>query len=550
MSELQRQVLLAKYYRGLRFLVIDDFENFRMSLKQMVKTFGVEQVETANNGEAAVERCENVQFDIILCDYNLGSGKSGQQVLEELRYNGLLKHTGIFVMVTAETAKDMVLGALEYLPDAYITKPLTKAVLQKRLDRLIEQREKLKPINQAIDDDDIDKAIELLDVEIKSGTRYLLWCFRTLANLYYHRDEFELAKKVYERVLSKRDIGWARLGLGRVRAATGEVDEAVEDFTSILEENPNLIEAYDELAEAYLKLNRHKDAQRTLEEAVEISPHAFVRQQKLADVCAENKDVERAAGALKSTMKLGFNSVHDDPENYLNLGRCLAELADGDTSEQGRKRAKEAVHTMERVAKKFSQDPNVRMNAALIEARTHEGQGDKRKSEAAFSKAKTLMDANAHKTDAETQLELAKTLYSMGQTEDAEQLLSKLANAEKDNPKLIKQINELLDEPVSLQAKVRARKLNKDGIKSFENGDLDDAIASFTDALESTPKHPALNLNIVQVTLKMIDKKGATSELKNRCVDSLKNVSHIPEQHPQYKRYLFLKKKVDALVAG
>jgi hypothetical protein len=46
----------------------------------------------------------------------------------------------------------------------------------------------------------------------------------------------------------------------------------------------------------------------------------------------------------------------------------------------------------------------------------------------------------------------------------------------------------------------------------------------------------------------MIETKGAMADLKQRCVASLKNVSHIPEQHPQYKRYVFLKKKVGVLV--
>ncbi|WP_156490400.1 response regulator, partial [Oleiphilus sp. HI0086] len=139
MSELQRQIQLAKYYRNLRFLVVDDFENFRLSIRQMIRAFGVESIEVAGNGEDAVARCEHEEFDIILCDYNLGPGKSGQQVLEELRHNKILKHTGIFILITAETSKDMVMGALEYLPDGYITKPITKAVLQKRLDAMIEQ---------------------------------------------------------------------------------------------------------------------------------------------------------------------------------------------------------------------------------------------------------------------------------------------------------------------------------------------------------------------------------------------------------------------------
>lgn len=545
MSSQTSKVQLAKYYRNLRFLIIDDFENFRLSIKQMVSACGVEKIDTAISGEAALRRCEKEHFDVVICDYNLGDGKNGQQVLEEMRINGLLKHTGVFIMVTAETAKDMVMGALEYLPDSYITKPLTKNVLHERLDRLIEQRETLKPINIAIDEGDNQKAIALLTLEIKKETRYVLWCLRTLANLYYHDKQYEKSRKVYDEVLTKRDIGWARLGMGRVKAATGEIDEAVNDFSHVLEVNPNVIEAYDELADAYLKLNRPKDAQKTLENAVGISPHAFTRQKKLAEVCTNNSDVKAAVGAYKATMKLGFNTLHDAPENYLNLGRCLVEISEDDTSEEGKKRANEAVHTMQRVAKKFKDDPGVRMNAALIEARAHKGQGQERKSDEIFAKAKKLLREN--ETDPFTQLEFAKTLYSMGESDEAESILFKLANEQKDNPPLIKAINELLDEPVSLQAKVKARKLNKDGIKAFESGDLDGAIALFTDALECTPKHPALNLNIVQVTLKMIKDKGKTGSLVERCKTSLKNVQHIPEQHKQFKRLKFLEKKVAEL---
>lgn len=545
MSPQSNKAQLAKYYRNLRCLIVDDFDSFRLSIKQMVNSCGVEKIDTAISGEAALRRCQEERFDVIICDYNLGEGKNGQQVLEEMRTSGLLKHTGVFIMVTAETAKDMVMGALEYLPDAYITKPLTKNVLHERLDRLIEQREALKPINSAIDEGDDKKAIALLVLEIKKETRYILWCLRTLANLYYHDKQYEKSRKIYDEVLTKRDIGWARLGMGRVKAAIGEVDDAVKDFSHVLDVNPNVIEAYDELADAYLKLNRHKDAQKTLEDAVGISPHAFTRQKKLAEVCTNNNDVEAAAGAFKATMKLGFNSMHDSPENYLNLGRCLAEISEGDTSEEGKTRAKEAVHTMQRVAKKFKDDPGVRMNAALIEARTYEGQGDERKSDEIFAKAKKLLKES--ETDPYTQLEFAKTLYSMGESDEAESILFKLANDQKDNPPLIKAINELLDEPVSLQAKVKARKLNKDGIKAFESGDLDVAIALFTDALECTPKHPALNLNIVQVTLKMIKDNGKAGSLVERCRASLKNVQHIPEQHKQFKRLQFLEKKVAQL---
>jgi tetratricopeptide (TPR) repeat protein/AmiR/NasT family two-component response regulator len=545
MSELQRQIQLAKYYRNLRFLVVDDFENFRLSIRQMIRAFGVEKIEVAGSGEDAVARCEYEEFDIILCDYNLGPGKSGQQVLEELRHNKILKHTGIFILITAETSKDMVMGALEYLPDGYITKPITKAVLQKRLDGMIEQREVLKPINEAIDLGNIDRAIELINKEIRYETKYLTWCMRKLASLYYKKGDHEKASKIYKDILSTRDIGWARLGLSKVQVAQGDYESAINGLNKLLGSNPNLIEAYDCLAEAQLKNGKGRDAQKTLARAVEISPHAILRQHKLAEVCTKNKDIEGAADAYRQTVKLGHNSVHESPENYLNLGRCLSDLSEGDTSEQGKKQAKEAVHILGRASKKFKDDVNLQANALLIEARVHKGQGDAKKSENAMALAKEKVDVN--NATAETAIEFAKTLYSMGDESEAEKVLSDLAEKNPDNKAVLNNIEELLDEPVSLQKRVKARKLNKGGITAFEAGNLEEAITVFGEALEVTPKHPALNLNMVQVMLKQIRQQGGNPELKVKCEKCLDNVKHIPSQHRQYKRYQNLLAKVSAL---
>ncbi len=545
MSDLQRQIQLAKSYRTLKFLVVDDFENFRLSIKQMIRAFGVESIEVASNGEDAVARCEHKEFDVILCDYNLGSGKSGQQVIEELRHNKILKQTSIFILITAETSKDMVMGALEYLPDGYITKPITRAVLQKRLDGMIEQREILKPINEAVDIGNIDLAIQLINREMQSETKYLTWCLRKLASLLYVKEEYAAAQKIYEDVLSKRDIGWANLGLSKVYIALGRYDEAIENLTSLIKHNGNLIEAYDYLADAQLKNGKAKDAQQTLKKAVEISPFAILRQTKLAEVCEKNKDIEGAADALRSCVKLGYNSVHESADNYLNLGRNLSDLSEGDKSDQGKKLAKEALHTLGRAAKKFQDDVDVKTNALLIESRVHKGQGDDAKSLSTLEKAKNSMDMN--NSSAKTGLEFAKTLYSLGQESEAEELLSNLAAKFGDDQSIMNEIEELLDEPVSLQKKIKARSLNKDGIKAFEDGDLEEAILVFDEALAVTPKHPALNLNIVQVMLKQIKQQGGNPQLKQKCNVCLNNVKHIPSQHRQYKRYVFLRKKVDAL---
>ena len=127
-----------------KFLIIDDFENFRSSLRLMLSSFGANSIETASNAEKALELCKFDSFDVILCDLNLGAGKTGQHVLEELRIKKRLKRTHLFAMVTADTSKEAVLGTREFQPDAYIAKPVTRSTLEERLLQLLSQQMHLR----------------------------------------------------------------------------------------------------------------------------------------------------------------------------------------------------------------------------------------------------------------------------------------------------------------------------------------------------------------------------------------------------------------------
>ncbi|PIE43951.1 MAG: hypothetical protein CSA50_03080 [Gammaproteobacteria bacterium] len=547
MNQVQRQIRLAKIYRDLKILIIDDFENFRLALKQMLRAFGAQDIHTASNGENAIKKCETDRYDIILCDYNLGDKKNGQQILEELRFKETIKYDTIFVIVSAETAKDMVMGALEYLPDGYITKPINKDVLQKRLDLLLEQRAELADVIQALDQKNWQRVVNLCTQAIQNHSRYTTWCLRTQASAHYMLEQYEQAQKIYEEVLTKRDIGWARLGMGKVKLAQKQFDEAIDSFRSLLDKNPDEVDAHDWLASTYEQMGRFREAQQTLEKAVAISPFAILRQQKLADVCLKNNNVERATEAYRSAVKLSNNSVHDKPENYLQLGRCLSDLSEGDKTSEGKKRAKEAITTLDKANHKFKEDASVRLKSMLIESRVHLGQENAKKSQDVLAKASELM--NQIEPEPEDHLEMAKTLYAQGDTAKAEKVLFSLSENHGTDRGLMKKIEDLLDEPVSLKKKLEARSLNKQGINLFENGKIKEAMAVFDKALEVTPKHPALNLNLVQVMLKDIKTQATDkSAMIEKCQACLNNVKHIPEQHRQHKRFLHLSKKVASLV--
>lgn len=544
MSTFKPPFSYIKAYGKLKFLVVDDFESFRLSIRQMIRSFGVEKIEVASNGADAVQKCTYDSFDIVLCDYNMGDGKSGQQVLEELRFKKLLKRTALFILITAETSKEIVMGARENQPDGYIAKPITKAVLQKRLDAMIEQRATLLPINKEIDKENYSAAISLCDQEIKKKGKYTTWCLRTIADLYFRTGDFSHAQKIYEDILASREIAWARLGLGRVLLGQKHYEEAISAFSKLAEDNVDMVEAYDELAETYRQMGKLKDSQKALEKAVSLSPLAILRQKQLGEISTLTQDVEAAADAYRQTVKLGTHSVHDDPQNYLQLGRCLSDLSEGDESSQGKIIAKEALSTLEKANKRFD-NSEVKLQSLLIETRVHKGQKNEAGSKKAFDQAQSLISIDNMSADAG--LEMAKTLYRMGETDKAEKMLHKLAQRFEHDKQILSKIEDLLDEPVSLQKKMKARELNRNGINLFEEGKLEEAVKTFDEALAATPKHPALNLNLVQVLLKIIAGGKLTPEYLEKCKQCLESVKHIPSQHRQYKRYQFLCKKIAEL---
>ncbi|TGN41983.1 tetratricopeptide repeat protein [Marinobacter confluentis] len=530
----------------LSYLIVDDFESFRLSMREMLRSFGAEKIESAAKASPAIQFCAYNHVDVVLCDFNLGDGKNGQHILEELRHKKLLKRSSIFLMITAETSKEMVMGAREYQPDAYLTKPINRAMLVKRLDSLVSQRAALLPINREIDRENYPEAISLCLKYLPTQPRYKTWLMKTLADLYYQVGDFSHALKIYQDVLHQRDLSWASLGHGRILLATGNVDEAAGTLTSLVEKHPDYMEAYDLLAEALEKKGKPVQAQRILEKAAELSPNALLRQKQLAGLAASNQDLSTASEAWKKTVSLGVHSIHDSSEHYLALGQSLSDLSEGDTSSDGYARADEALATLRRMERRFPEEENIKVRSRVVQSRVHAGQGNQMEANKALESVSEEL-ANSETIDPELGIDYAKTLFRLDRDSEAKELLGTLSQRCADDPVLLKKIENLLDEPVGFQQKLKARGLNRDGIKAFESDNLDEAIKTFNEALTIVPDHAALNLNLCQVLMKKQQTTGDT-QLLSQASKHLERLANLPEQHRQYRRLVSLRKKLQGMM--
>jgi len=197
--------------------------------------------------------------------------------------------------------------------------------------------------------------------------------------------------------------------------------------------------------------------------------------------------------------------------------------------------------------RRFPDEENIKVCSRVVQSRVHAGQGNPIEANKALeSVADQLSDAET--IDPGLGIDYAKTLFRLNRDQEAKALLGTLSQRCADNPLLLQKIENLLDEPVGFQQKLKARALNRDGIKVFETNNLDDAIKTFNEALSIVPDHAALNLNLCQVLIKKYQNSDDNALLK-QAQNHLDRLDNLPEQHRQYRRLVSLRKKLQGMMA-
>ena len=115
----------------VKILVIDDVNTMRVQIKELLKTFGFRQITLAASGEAAKAMMETGGFNLILCDWHMSPG-DGMEFLLYVRNHPDFKAVP-FIMVTAESTKELVLQAIKSGVDDYLIKPLTIVQIQNKV---------------------------------------------------------------------------------------------------------------------------------------------------------------------------------------------------------------------------------------------------------------------------------------------------------------------------------------------------------------------------------------------------------------------------------
>jgi CheY-like chemotaxis protein/Tfp pilus assembly protein PilF len=507
-------------YTQKKFLIVDDFSDFRSSVRSMLRELGVREVDTADNGEEALKMCAVRRYDFILHDFNLGDGrKNGQQVLEDLMVDKLLSHESVFIMVTAENSQAMVMGALEWEPDAYLTKPFNRAGLAQRLDKLVQRKTLLKPILQALDRNMPDQVLAACEQLTEQDARFAPLCLRYKADALRELKQYDALQALLSEIVADRPTPWAFRALGALLLKRNKAAAARDVYEQALKAFPSMPALYDGLAEVLVSLGDHKRAQRVLEDAVRLSPLAVRRQSLLGKLALENEDFDGASRAFRQAVAQGKNSRFKDPETNLGFAQALI----------GKNQ------TLAEVTREHAGDPALQVRTTLLKATSLRG-SDPEASAKLSAEATEKLASMTQFFSPETALKVAVQLQSLGQDQASAGVFKSCVQIYGDDPAVMQGIAALTDDQEILGASKAAVELNVQGVRSYKGGDLAQARDLFRRALDMQPRNISIALNLAQ---SLLHTKGSQPDpqILAECRACLNRIGTIATNDARYERY-------------
>ncbi|MYM67406.1 response regulator [Pseudoduganella sp. FT55W] len=520
-------------YSNLSVLIVDPNQSMRASVHNMLTQVNITKVDQAVSAATAIRALTSKSYDVILCEYDLGTsadgaGQDGQQLLEDLRHHKVIGPGAIFVMLTSEGVYSKVVSAAELLPTDYILKPFTVDVLSQRIGRALERRAVFLPVYQLIGQGRAREAIDICLRNEAAQPRYAIDYARlraeVLASLGRHAD----AEQAYTGILNLKTLGWAQLGQARAVYALGRLADAEALLRELLAGNPKFIAAYDLLAQLLRDQDKDADAKQVLEDAVALSPHMVRRLRNLGDVALASGDVAGAEKAYKQVVAKAKYSEFRDPADHVNLVRALVHKGD----------AAGAASVVRDLERSMRSTASVEVCRCYASSMVKQLNGDTDGAAAELAKAMEKL-AEATGMSANLKLGLAHSCLETRLDEQAEALFNQLI-ANPNSGVDAEQVTALCKQAGRQDIAKRYVQTQEQAVDGAvreaaalsRSGDIRGAVAVLQDTLQRYPDHTDLWSVSVTTMLRLIGELGWDAQLATQCTMLMRRMREHNPQHP------------------
>ncbi|MBU2977460.1 response regulator [Alteromonas sp. C1M14] len=527
--------------RQARVLIIDDQILAKGYLKYTLEELGFQHIIYTDDAETAVEHIKTSHFELVICAYDLKHEKEGYFLYQQLQDHRQLPLTTGFVFISADTSAEIVHSIVELQPDEFLAKPFSNQELDKRLERVLERKHALHGVYVLMEKQAFPDALIAVE-QILANTEnaeFIPLALRTKGELLLLCEHFTDALSFYENIKNVQNFTWAQLGLVRSLLHLDRDEEAEKHILRLAFHPDTMLSAYDLLAALQIKQNEFDDALEAMMIAGEISPNNIKRHQQAWDLARITHDYEAQFLAAKRIVKYAHNSIHDKPENYLNVARAGIDFAMTTDSRQAKQLIEQTTSFLEQMKTAF---PKSKDSAELkvIDARLYYLEDETHKARQLLTQ---LSQTNWDGESTDALIDRAKAFHEVGMQEHALTILDEVerrytADSE-NNPLLLHYIKQEKAEKKAISSSPKA--LNNIAVSQFQLGEHEQALSTLQQAFQVMPKNTAIALNLLQATanaLREAPLQDSTNrkELIRRCMNVIESSSLTEHQEKRYAR--------------
>lgn len=516
-------------------LVIDASSTVRSSTMAMLAQLGFGQTKGSTTSSRALELVQQDYYDLVLIGHSAQERISGLQILEEARFKGLIKPSACWGFMSSDNTPEIILHAAQSEPNFVISKPFSVADLLKRLHAALSRKQAFRPINQALDHGDVEKAIELCDFVLTQNPESLsIQQFK--ADLLLQTENFSDAFKLLESINKVQPNKTTQLKICECLIGLKKYDIALKRLGKLISEFPLLLHAYDLKAMIYEARGQLEETRDALNDAVKISSMAIPRNLKLGKLALNTGQFDLAENAFKRSIQLNDGSCYRSPEPYLGLANV--------------KRAEISVDGVESLA--YEQ----RIDAVLKDAQTSFPDSPELKVQIALFRSQ-LQDDLQNEAGAQKYRELAERIVEENNLSASfdELKLEALAEVPKVQPAVVESVQAPRSSAERPAEPELSSKANLQGIKQYLAKSLPKALKYFTMSIELNRENSSALLNLAQLHLESLHHDVAARDkairMAKRYLSLAENLDMSDKQQQRYELlFNHLKKGIQQLPKG
>ena len=525
----------------LNVLIIDDNVLVHDVIKHTLFEIGIHNIRTAENAYYGLKLCSDIQFDVVLCAFNVKSDRDGFHILEEMKYKGFVTKSTILIFLSSETDETLVNSISELQPDDFWVKPLNSKQINQRFSYVLSVKQQLFNVYQSIDNDDYSRAIYYIErhLQIPELKKYHQNLTRMKGECLLKLMEFVDAEAFYRELLETTKKPWVYVGFVNALLKQGKIEEINELLASMTEKVETRFATYDLLAQYYVDNEDFVKAYEEIKKAAALAPRNIARNKKVWDLARLNHDQRAQFKATVAMAKHAKNSIHDSPDLMFNVIRSGIDLAQSVDAVESFELLNKVEKYIADLSSKYGDISHLKEQLVVVQARLLNARDETKLAMRLIENQVSIRPS----TSIEDNLDKVKVFHELGKREEALGLLDSIKMQVAGDSLAGAVTAKYVEQEAIEKADIHftPKQLNSMAVEFFKKKKMAPALRSLEQSLQLTPKNVKVALSLLKVLVAIHRSDGLDNDQKMLAQSTIDVLSASTLNEKQAQHYVSMK---------